>query len=120
MNQELVFDPQTQAQKDLVWWLYLGHGLSLVLSLGMLGWVPLIINYVKRDDARGTFLYSHHSWQIRSFWWYLFWMFLGGALFLTFVGIPLAWLTWFCAPIWKAYRLIKGFLDLGADKPMPD
>lgn len=119
MNQELVFDPQTQAQRDLVWWLYIFHGASLVVSLGLLNWVPLIVNYVKRDDARGTFLYSHHSWQIRSFWWYLFWMLLGGVLFISFVGIPLAWLVWFVAPIWKAYRLIKGFLDLLANKPMP-
>ncbi len=43
----------------------------------------------------------------------------GGILFITIIGIPLAWLVWFVAPIWKAYRLIKGFLDLDANKPMP-
>lgn len=119
MSQELVFDDQLQAQKRLVWWLYLFHGASFVFSLGALSWIPLIINYLKRSDAEGTFVYSHHSWQIRSFWWYLFWMALGVILFFTIIGIPLAWLIWTGVWIWKAYRLIKGMLDLNESKAMP-
>ena len=119
MNQELVFDPQTQTGRDLVWWLYLAHAICLVFSLGMLSWLPLIVNYIKRGDVRDTFLYSHHRWQIRSFWWYLFWLFAGGALWMTVIGIPLAVLVFTLAWIWKAYRLIKGFLDLPDNKPMP-
>lgn len=119
MNQELVFDPQTQSQKNLAWWLYVFHGACLVLSLGTLSVVPLIINYLKRDEAAGTFVHSHHNWQIRSFWWYVFWMAIGGLFFATVVGIPLAGVIWFCAWVWKAYRIIKGFLDLDANKPMP-
>jgi uncharacterized membrane protein len=34
-------------------------------------------------------------------------------------GIPFAFLTWGAAWIWKAYRLIKGLIDLGDGKPMP-
>ena len=119
MTQELVLDQQLQSAKNLAWWLYALHSISFVFSLGAFSWIPLIINYVKRDDASGTFVYSHHRWQIRSFWWYLFWMVMGGVLFLTIVGIPLAWLVWTVAWIWKAYRLIKGFLDLNDNKPMP-
>ncbi len=119
MTQELVFDQKLQSGKDLVWWLYLMHGISFVFSLGVFSWIPLIINYLKRDETVGTFVYSHHSWQIRSFWWYLFWMILGGILFVTVIGIPLAWLLWTGAWIWKAYRLIKGWLDLNDNKAMP-
>jgi len=119
MAQELVLDSQLQSTKNLAWWLYLLHGASFVFSLGAFSWIPLIINYVKRDDAAGTFVHSHHRWQIRSFWWYLFWMVLGGVLFLTVLGIPLAWLLWTGAWVWKAYRLIKGFIDLNDNKPMP-
>lgn len=119
MAQELIFDTKLQSSKNLAWWLYFFHGVSFLFSLGLFSWIPLIINYLKRDDARGTFVYSHHSWQIRSFWWYLFWMIAGGILFLTFIGIPLAWLIWGVAWIWKAYRLIKGILDLNDNKPMP-
>lgn len=119
MAQELIFDSQLQARKNLVWWLYIFHAASLVLSLGAFSFIPLIINYLKREDARGTFVYSHHSWQIRSFWWYLFWMVVGGVFFLTIIGIPLAWLTWVLAWIWKAYRLIRGVMDLNDNKAMP-
>ena len=118
MNQELVFDPQTQTGRDLVWWLYLAHAACLVFSLGMLSWLPLIVNYLKRGDVRDTFLYTHHRWQIRSFWWYLFWLFAGGVLWATVIGIPVAILVFSLAWIWKAYRLIKGFLDLQDNKPM--
>lgn len=119
MAQELVLDPQLETSKNLVWWLYVLHGLSVVFSLGAFSWIPLIINYVKREDAAGTFVYSHHKWQIRSFWWYLFWMVMGGILFLTIIGVPFAMLIWAAAWIWKAYRLIKGFVDLADNKPMP-
>ncbi|HWT71210.1 MAG TPA: hypothetical protein VN361_03395, partial [Oxalicibacterium sp.] len=79
----------------------------------------LIINYVKRGDTAGTFVYSHHSWQIRSFWWYFIWVIVGLALFTTVIGIPLAWLVWSIAWIWKLYRLIRGLIDLNDNKTMP-
>jgi uncharacterized membrane protein len=119
MAQELVFDSKLQSNKSLAWWLYIIHGVSFAFSLGAFSWIPLIINYVKKDDARGTFVESHHRWQIRSFWWYLFWMLVGGVLFITVIGIPIAWLIWTGAWVWKAYRLIKGIIDLNDNKAMP-
>ncbi len=119
MVQELVFDPKLQSAKNLAWWLYLAHAASFLFSLGIFSWIPLILNYIKRPETVGTFVYSHHSWQIRSFWWYFFWMFVGALLFISVVGIPLAWLIWTAAWIWKAYRLLKGLLDLNDNKAMP-
>jgi len=116
---EVVFDSKLESEKNTAWWLYVFHGISFLFSLGAFSWIPLIVNYVKRSDTAGTFVYSHHTWQIRSFWWYFFWMVVGGILFMTIIGIPLAWLTWTAAWVWKAYRLIKGMLDLNAQKPMP-
>ena len=119
MNQDLVLDSSLQSAKNLAWWLYLGHAASLVFSLGAFSFIPLIINYVKREDSVNTFVYSHHGWQIRSFWWYLVWMAVGGVLFMTIVGIPAAFLLWAVAWLWKLYRLIKGIVDLNDNKPMP-
>ena len=116
MSQELIFEPRLQSAKSLAWWLYVMHGASFVFSLGAFSWVPLIINFIKRDDSAGTFVYSHHSWQIRSFFWYLFWMVLGGILFFTLIG---PWIIWSGAWIWKAYRLLKGFIYLNDNRPMP-
>ncbi|MDB5775069.1 MAG: hypothetical protein JWP38_1202 [Herbaspirillum sp.] len=119
MAGELVLDAPLQSQKSLVWWLYVFHALSLVFSLGLFSFIPLIINYVKRGDADGTFVRSHHSWQIRSFWWYLVWMALGVIFFFTFFLIPLGWLVCTVAWVWKAYRLIRGFINLNDNKAMP-
>lgn len=119
MNQDLVLDSSLQSAKNLAWWLYLGHAASLVFSLGAFSFIPLIINYVKREDSANTFVYSHHGWQIRSFWWYLVWMAVGGVLFMTIVGIPAAFLLWTVAWLWKLYRLIKGIVDLNDNKAMP-
>ena len=119
MTQELVFDDKLNSLKNLAWWLYLFHAACVLFSLGLFSFIPLIINYIKRGDAAGTFVYSHHSWQIRSFWWYAVWMAVGGVLFLSFVGIPLAFMVWGLAWLWKAYRLIKGLLDLNDNRAMP-
>jgi uncharacterized membrane protein len=119
MQQDLVLDTRLESVKNLAWWLYMGHAISFVFSLGAFSFVPLIINYLKRDDAAGTFVHSHHSWMIRSFWWYLFWMTIGVLLALTVVGLLLAVPVWVVAWIWKAYRLLKGFLDLNENKAMP-
>ena len=119
MNDQLVLDQPLQSAKTLAWWLYIGHALSLVFSLGMLSFVPLIINYIKRDDTRGNFVHSHHSWQIRSFWWYIAWLIGGGVLWVTVIGIPAALLVWGVAWLWKGYRLIKGIIDLNENKTMP-
>ena len=119
MQEPVSTDDILEGQKAWLWWLYLMHGASLVFSLGALSFLPLIINYLKRDETLGNFLHTHHSWQIRSFWWYVFWIALGWLLMLSMIGMPLAFVMWFSAWIWKAYRLIKGFLDLGNHKAMP-
>jgi uncharacterized membrane protein len=119
MSQQLVLDRGTEDAKQTARILYLVHACTFLFSLGLLSILPLIFNYVKRPDSAGTMVYSHHSWMIRSFWFYVIWMVVGGVLFATIIGIPLAWLVWGVAWVWKAYRLIRGFLDLNGNKPMP-
>lgn len=118
MANNTVLDAQTHSFLTLARWLYLLHGASLVLGLGLLSWIPLIANYVKRNDTAGTFVHSHHTWQIRTFWWAFGLFILGYLLFLTLFGIPLAMLIWLGAWIWTAYRLVKGFLTLNDHKPI--
>ena len=113
MMQELVLDSNLQSRKDLAWWLYLFHAAKQLEAM-------LRCYDLKREDAAGTFVYSHHNWQIRSFWWYVVWMVVGGLLFATVVGIPLAFVVWGVAWLWKAYRLLRGFFALNDNKPMPD
>lgn len=118
MAQELVFDDRTRSAKEWAFWLYLGHGLSVFFTLGAVSLIPLILNYAKRDDSAGTFIYSHHGWMIRSFWWYVVWVCVGGVLFATLLGIPLAYLVWAGAWLWKMYRMIRGIIALNNNAPI--
>jgi len=80
--------------------------------------LAVIINYVKRRDVRGTVLESHFRWQIRTFWYALFWIVLGAVLFITLIGIPLALAVFFLAGIWVIYRVARGWLALRDLRPM--
>jgi uncharacterized membrane protein len=119
MSQQLVVDSSIEETKQFARILYLVHGLTFFFSLGLLSFIPLILNYVKRPYTEGTLVHSHHTWMIRSFWFYILWMVLAGALWLTFFLIPLGLALGFAAWLWKAYRLIKGFVDLNNNRPMP-
>lgn len=118
MSQELVLDDKLSDARQLARILYVVHGLTFFFSLGLLSILPIIVNYIKRPDSEGTLVHSHHTWMIRSFWYYMLWMVVGGVLFLTIIGIPVAWLVWTVAWVWKAYRLIRGFIDLNNNRAM--
>jgi uncharacterized membrane protein len=96
---------------------YCLHIAGLLLSVGILSVVAVIINYVKRPSARGTIYESHFTWQIRTFWWTLFWLVVTAVPVVLSLGI---FSFLFVIPaIWYLYRMIKGLLYLNDRKPMP-
>ena len=109
---------------------YALHALSLLIGIttaatiigafvfGVPSIIAVVINYLKREEARGTFLESHFRWQIRTFWFALLWCLIGGFLFVTFIGIPLAMVVFFAAGVWVIYRIARGWLALRDRKPM--
>jgi uncharacterized membrane protein len=119
MSQELVLDGVVEDQKQFARILYMVHAVTFFFSLGMLSFLPLIANYIKRPDTTGTMVYTHHSWMIRSFWFYVIWMAVAIFFAITIIGIPIAWLIGVGAWLWKAYRLVRGFLDLNSNRAMP-
>ena len=95
---------------------------ALIVTAFLSGWpsiIAVILNYVKRSDVRGTWLDSHFAWQIRTFWYALLWLVIGGILFATVVGIPFAVVLWLATGIWVLYRIIRGWLALSSRNPMP-
>ncbi|HEU4351993.1 MAG TPA: hypothetical protein VFR66_08955 [Burkholderiales bacterium] len=95
---------------------------AMIVTAFLTGWpsiIAVILNYVKRSEVRGTWLDSHYSWQIRTFWSALLWLAIGGVLFLTVVGIPFAFVVWFATGIWVLYRIIRGWLALSSQKGLP-
>ena len=78
--------------------------------------VALLIDLIKRDDARGTWQESHFTWRIRSVIW---------ASVLYIVTIPLwflfvipGWIAWVMISIWFLYRIIRGWLNQNDNKPI--
>jgi uncharacterized membrane protein len=110
---------------------YALHGLAIVTGLLGSAWiissfvgsvpsiVAVVLNYLKRSDARGTWLESHYSWQIRTFWYALAWLLVGVVLMLTIVGIPIAVVVLAAMTLWIVYRIGRGWLRLNSRRPMP-
>lgn len=94
----------------------------LIVTAFLTGWPSLlavILNYIKRRDVRGTYLESHFSWQIRTFWFAVLWAALSGLLALTLIGIPVAFIVIIIAGLWVLYRVLRGWLRLSAQQAMP-
>jgi uncharacterized membrane protein len=112
--------------------IYALHALSLVVGIVgtatvigafLIGWpsiIAVILNYVKRGEARGTWLESHFTWQIRTFWYGLLWVALCGLFVVMTLGIGLivAWIPLAFVSIWFIYRIVRGWLALRDGKPM--
>lgn len=83
-------------------------GPALIITAFLTGWpsiIAVIINYVKRDEVRDTYLDSHFGWQIRTFWYTLLWLVTAAMLFATVIGIPIAYVLVVGAGIWVTYRI---------------
>jgi uncharacterized membrane protein len=98
-------------------------GAATVIGAFLIGWpsiIAVILNYVKRDEARGTWLESHFRWQIRTFWFGLLWVALCG-LFVVLtlgIGILIVWLPLIIVSVWFVYRIVRGWMRLGGRQPM--
>jgi uncharacterized membrane protein len=95
---------------------------AMIVTAFLTGWpsiIAVILNYVKRPEVRGTWINSHYSWQIRTFWYALLWLAIGGVLFITMIGIPFAFVLWFATGIWVLYRIIRDWLALSSQKELP-
>jgi uncharacterized membrane protein len=76
------------------------------LAIATLAAVVLV--YVKRADAAGTYYASHFDWLLRTFWWALLWLAISFIATMIFIG----WIGVAATVIWVLYRLIKGWLAL--------
>ena len=100
-------------------------GAATVVGSFLFGWpsiIAVIINYVKRGDARGTWLESHFTWQIRTFWWAMLWaiviFLLGLLLAIVIVGFAIWIVGLAILGIWAIYRIARGWLRLNDRQPV--
>ena len=130
-------DPSSPAPADrpLLKWthaIYALHALSLltgiigaasVVGAFLIGWpsiIAVILNYMKRGEARGTWLESHFRWQIRTFWWGFSWAASASCWSVGTLGIGLliVWVLGVVLGVWFIYRIAIGWMRLVDRKPM--
>jgi|SRR5689334_9250019 uncharacterized membrane protein len=134
-RQEAALVPAPATERSLIGWTQLIYGLhafslltgilgtATVVGAFLTGWpsiIAVILNYVKRDDVRGTWLDSHFRWQIRTFWFGLLWVSLC-LLFVLFtlgIGIIVAWFPILLTGVWFIYRVVRGWMALSNRRPM--
>jgi uncharacterized membrane protein len=85
--------------------------------------IAIIVNYVQRSQGQGTWLESHFTWQIQTFWYAVG---LGSIVFI--VGLPLillfglGFVVWgvgfFVLGLWATYRIVKGWMRLRDQQPV--
>jgi uncharacterized membrane protein len=114
-------DSRDDALRKVALFDYLLHIAGLLFSMGLLSVVALIINYIKRDDARGTIYESHMTWMIATFWWTLFWVVVSfvPAVVLTFFSLGLLSFLFVVPALWYLYRMLKGLLRLIDSREIP-
>jgi uncharacterized membrane protein len=82
---------------------------------GLTSIAGIILAYIKKDDAVGTWTESHYRWLIRTFWFGLLLVVIGAPTML----IPVINIFIYLAiVVWIIYRIIKGWLRLSENKPM--
>lgn len=96
---------------------------AFIVTAFLSGWpsiIAVVINYVKRNETRGTYLDSHFGWQIRTFWYSVLWFVVAGLFILTgigiFIGVPLLLVL----GLWVLYRIARGWITLGNGNSMPE
>lgn len=122
-----VFVDAGERERSLKTWGTVSYLLHLIVAVGAVlpGFQPgialLIIAFImdlaKKDHAAGTWQASHFSWRIRSVLW------AGGLYLLTlplwFLFLVPGWIAWTAISIWFLYRVIRGWINLNANTPLP-
>jgi uncharacterized membrane protein len=102
----------TEADKQVTTIIYALYAGSILVGVTCL--VAIVMNYVKKDEVKGTFLESHFRWQIRTFWFTLLWSVVGVVLLFVVVGFFVLGANF----LWFIYRIVKGWMRLNEGQPM--
>ena len=124
MNQIVQLDERDTSLKNVGHVSYLLH---LIVAIGAvmpgaqasiaLLIVAFVIDLVKKDDAVGTWQESHFRWRIRTVLWAAGLYLLTAPLWLL-LFVP-GWIAWGVISIWFLYRIVRGWMNLNANQPMP-
>lgn len=108
-------------------------------TAGLLWIVPIVINYMKRNEAHGSWLATHFDWQIKTFWYSIVWFVIAlvlltvalgglgvsvfaesgqmafGSLLMVVLGVAIMGFS----VLWHLYRIIRGWIALTDGRAVP-
>src|SRR3954454_16804379 len=124
-------DPSLVSYTNII---YALHSLSVLIGItspvtivgsfvfGIPSIVAVIMNYARQSDARGTYLESHFTWQIRTFWFAVLWGLivcgLSLPLMLLLVGLFTLPAGLALVGVWVIYRVFRGWLAFRDRRPV--
>ena len=109
----MMFDDAQQIElKKYAFSVYILQALSFVLVVTSV--IGLVINYLKDEEVRGSWLESHFRWQKTTFWYGLLWTVLG------FVSLPIlvGYVVLPALSLLLIYRIARGWICLVDGKEM--
>lgn len=128
-------------QRSLVTYNHITYLLNIIsyFTAGLLWIVPIVMHYIKRHEADGTWLATHFDWQIKTFWYSIVGFAIGVIIIVFAVGgmgvsmmadsgngaigsfllLGLGLLIMVCTFIWHLYRIIRGWIALTDNRPVP-
>lgn len=119
-------EPDLQIINGLNAWGTVSYVLHLIVAVGalipgaqlgpVLLVVALVIDLVKRSDAKGTWHASHYRWRIRTVLMAALLYLVTAPLWLLFF-LP-GWLAWLAISVWFFYRIVVGMVRLNKGLPM--
>lgn len=107
----LTIDTDAEAKK-LATIVYALQAVSFFVGLTAIA--GAVLNTLKTETVKGTYVESHFRWQLRTFWFGLAGILIGAFTFWILIGYFILLGT----SIWIIYRIIKGWLKLSEGQPV--
>ena len=91
--------------------IYMLQAVAMVFALTMI--IAVIMNFLKINTVKGTWLETHFKWQIRTFWFFIIGSIAGMIIFdFSDAGLLIIIVNY----IYAIYRIAKGWISLNDKK----
>ena len=125
MSDEVIDVPDAERESSLRMVGHISYLLHTIVAVGavipgvqasvVLLVVAFVLDLVKKGDAEGTWQESHFAYRIRTVLWAAALYIVTAALWLLIIP---GWIAWSIISIWFLYRIVRGWMNLNANKPM--
>jgi uncharacterized membrane protein len=112
MSDVALSEDEEKKRRDLALLVYVLQAAGFLVGLTWV--VGVVINDLKIEAVRNTWLETHFNWQLRTFWLGLAGMIVAWVLAILKIGV----LVGLAVTVWAIYRVAKGWLALVDRKPM--